>query len=63
MLFGGGVVLSNATKIVAETIEKASIPSCHTIMGTGVLHYDNPLNLGMVGNARQRIFISRRTRS
>jgi acetolactate synthase-1/2/3 large subunit len=49
MLFGGGVVLSNATKIVAETIEKASIPSCHTIMGTGVLHYDNPLNLGMVG--------------
>lgn len=49
MLFGGGVVASNASQMVAKTIKKASIPSCHTIMGTGVLNYDDPLNLGIVG--------------
>ncbi|MDD2216572.1 MAG: thiamine pyrophosphate-binding protein, partial [Eubacteriales bacterium] len=49
MLFGGGVVSSNAGTLVAQVLEKGSIPCCHTIMGTGILSYDNPLNLGIIG--------------
>lgn len=49
MLFGGGVVSSNAASLVAQLLKKASIPSCHTIMGTGVLGYGDPLNLGIIG--------------
>lgn len=49
MLFGGGVVSSNACKLVKQLADKASIPNCHTIMGTGVVSYDDPLNLGIIG--------------
>jgi acetolactate synthase-1/2/3 large subunit len=49
MLFGGGVVSSGASALVAQLINKSSIPSCHTIMGTGVQSFGHPLNLGMIG--------------
>ncbi len=49
LLFGGGVVASGATSSVTELIQKSQMPSCHTIMGTGVLAYGSPLNLGLIG--------------
>jgi acetolactate synthase-1/2/3 large subunit len=49
MLYGGGIVASNASDSVKELIKKARIPSCHTIMGTGVLPYGDPYNLGIIG--------------
>ncbi len=47
--FGGGVVSSNASDVALELVEKANIPSCHTLMAAGVIGYENPLNLGLVG--------------
>ena len=32
-----------------ELVEKANIPSCHTLMSAGVIGYNNPLNLGLLG--------------
>jgi acetolactate synthase-1/2/3 large subunit len=49
MLYGGGVVASNASTEVMQMIKKAKIPSCHTIMGTGVLPFGDPYNLGIIG--------------
>ena len=47
--FGGGVVASGATRELVELVEKADIYATHTIMGCGVLGYDHPKNLGMIG--------------
>ena len=47
--FGGGVTSSNAADVLREFLQKTGIPACHTIMGTGVLSHDEPLNLGMLG--------------
>lgn len=47
--FGGGVVSSNASEIAVEFVEKGNIPSCHTLMAAGVIGYNNPLNLGLIG--------------
>ncbi|MDR0981612.1 MAG: acetolactate synthase large subunit, partial [Methanocalculaceae archaeon] len=47
--FGGGVINSGASDKLADLIRTANIPACHTIMGTGVLADNNPLNLGMIG--------------
>lgn len=49
LYFGGGVVASEAYQEVRHLMHKAKIPACHTIMATGVLSYEDPLNLGMVG--------------
>ena len=49
MLYGGGVLASNASSSVKQLIKKAKIPSCHTIMGTGVLPCGDPYNLGIIG--------------
>lgn len=46
---GGGVVSSNASELALELVEKANIPSCHTLMAAGVIGYNNPLNLGLLG--------------
>jgi len=46
---GGGAVLANAAELVKEFVEVAKIPAVETLMAKGVLGYDNPLNLGMVG--------------
>ncbi len=49
ILYGGGVVAANASSAVMELIKKGKIPSCHTIMGTGVLPWGHPYNLGIIG--------------
>lgn len=49
IFFGGGVVSSQAGSELSQLMNKAGIPACHTIMGTGALSYEDPLNLGMVG--------------
>jgi len=46
---GGGAVLSNAADLVREFVDVTQIPAVETLMAKGVLGYDNPLNLGMVG--------------
>ncbi|MGN1160700.1 MAG: biosynthetic-type acetolactate synthase large subunit [Candidatus Fimenecus sp.] len=46
---GGGVVSSNASELALKLVEKANIPSCHTLMAAGVIGYNNPLNLGLLG--------------
>ena len=49
VMFGGGVVSSNASELALELVEKANIPACHTLMAAGVIGYNNPLNLGLLG--------------
>ena len=49
VMFGGGVVSSNASEEALQLVEKANIPSCHTLMAAGVIGYNNPLNLGLLG--------------
>lgn len=49
VMFGGGVVSSNASELALKLVEKANIPSCHTLMSAGVIGYNNPLNLGLLG--------------
>ena len=49
IMFGGGVVSSNASDLALELVEKANIPACHTLMSAGVIGYNNPLNLGLLG--------------
>lgn len=49
VMFGGGVVSSNASDFALQFVEKANIPSCHTLMAAGVIGYNNPLNLGLLG--------------
>ena len=46
---GGGVKISGADTEVLEFLKKANIPAVHTIMAAGVLRYDEPHNLGLVG--------------
>ncbi len=49
VLFGQGVILSNAEAEFKAFIEKAGIPSAWTIMGLSALETDHPLNVGMLG--------------
>ena len=49
IVYGGGVISSEASAILAEFVNKARIPACHTIMGTGVLGFGDNLDMGMVG--------------
>lgn len=46
---GGGVIASGATPWVRKIAAMADIPVCHSMMGAGVMPYDDPLNLGMIG--------------
>lgn len=46
---GGGVIASEATDILRTFVASAEIPTCHTIMGTGVIGYNHPQDLGMLG--------------
>jgi len=46
---GGGAVLSNAGELVREFVNTTQIPAVETLMAKGVLRYNDPLNLGMVG--------------
>ncbi|MDL2218931.1 biosynthetic-type acetolactate synthase large subunit [Ruminococcaceae bacterium OttesenSCG-928-O06] len=47
--FGGGVIASEAGDVLYELLHKMQIPAVHTLMATGVLGWDDPLNLGLVG--------------
>jgi acetolactate synthase-1/2/3 large subunit len=49
ILFGQGVILSQAEKEFKAFIEKAGIPSAWTIMGLSALDTDHYLNVGMLG--------------
>ncbi|MGI6216270.1 MAG: biosynthetic-type acetolactate synthase large subunit [Coriobacteriales bacterium] len=46
---GGGVRSSRGNNFLVELAKKAQIPCVYTLMGTGVLRYDDELNLGMLG--------------
>ncbi|MDL2293498.1 biosynthetic-type acetolactate synthase large subunit [Ruminococcaceae bacterium OttesenSCG-928-D13] len=47
--FGGGVVSSEASQELYELVHKMEIPAVHTLMASGVLGWDDPLNLGLAG--------------
>jgi acetolactate synthase-1/2/3 large subunit len=46
---GGGSVISGAYQIIREIVQKTQIPAVETLMARGVLRYDCPYLLGMVG--------------
>ena len=47
--FGGGVAAGEAGGLLYEMLHKTNIPAVHTLMAAGVLSWDDPLNLGLVG--------------
>lgn len=49
VLFGQGVILSNAEEEFKTFIEKAGLPAAWTIMGLSALDSGHPLNVGMLG--------------
>ena len=46
---GGGVVLADATRELADFVSHMAIPVSHSLMGKGVLPDDHPMTLGMTG--------------
>lgn len=46
---GGGVPSSGAAPELLELMEKADIPATYTLMAAGIIGYDNPRTLGMLG--------------
>lgn len=49
LCFGGGVISSDSSRELVELVRKAKLPTCHTIMGTGVIGFGDELDLGMIG--------------
>lgn len=49
LYFGGGIISSGAGDLLKKFIELTDMPSCHSLMGTGLLKLDDPYNLGLVG--------------
>lgn len=49
VLFGQGVILSEAEEELKAFVEKADIPAAWTIMGLSAMDSDHPLNVGMLG--------------
>lgn len=49
IVWGQGVILSEAEEIFKNVVEKAGIPAAWTIMGASALPTSHPLNVGMVG--------------
>ncbi|WP_375580504.1 biosynthetic-type acetolactate synthase large subunit [Marivirga tractuosa] len=49
ILFGHGVLLSNAKEEFQDFVEKTGIPAAWTIMGLSALPTSHPLNVGMLG--------------
>lgn len=47
--FGGGVILSDASKELTDFIEMLNLPATATLMGIGAFSADKPQYLGMVG--------------
>lgn len=46
---GGGAAASGASGEVSALMELGDIPATHTMMAAGIVGYENPKNLGMVG--------------
>ncbi len=46
---GGGVPAAGAGELLLGLMEKADIPATYTLMAAGLVGYDNPRNLGMLG--------------
>ncbi len=46
---GGGVILADAARELAELVDHLGVPVAHTLMGKGVLPDDHPLILDMTG--------------
>ena len=46
---GGGVAASGAGDELIKLMEKADIPTAYTLMAAGIVGYDNPRNLGLLG--------------
>lgn len=49
ILFGQGVLLSEAENIFKKFVEKTGIPAAWTLLGLSALDSDHPLNVGMLG--------------
>lgn len=49
ILFGQGVILSEAEEELKQMVEKAGIPAAWTIMGLSAMDTAHPLNVGMLG--------------
>ena len=49
LCFGGGVISSESSHELVDLVRKARIPTCHTIMGTGVIGFGDELDLGLIG--------------
>ena len=49
ILFGQGVILSEAEKEFQAFVEKTGIPAAWTLLGLSALPTDHPLNVGMLG--------------
>lgn len=47
--FGGGVMASDAGEELNQLLEIADIPATYTLMAAGILGYENPRNLGLIG--------------
>lgn len=47
--FGGGIISSEASEELLAFVRKARIPTCHTIMGTGVIGFGDDLDMGLIG--------------
>jgi acetolactate synthase I/II/III large subunit len=49
VLFGQGVIISQAEKDLKAFVEKTGIPAAWTLLGLSALPTDHPLNVGMLG--------------
>jgi acetolactate synthase-1/2/3 large subunit len=49
IIFGQGIILSQAEEQLKSLVEKSGIPAAWTILGLSGLPTDHPLNVGMVG--------------
>lgn len=49
IIFGQGIILSQAEEQLKRLVEKSGIPAAWTILGLSALATDHPLNVGMVG--------------
>ncbi len=47
--FGGGVILSGASKELMEFVQRLRAPTTYTLMGIGGIPGDHPCSLGMLG--------------
>jgi acetolactate synthase-1/2/3 large subunit len=49
IVFGQGIILSEAEEQLKRLVEKSGIPAAWTILGLSALPTDHPLNVGMLG--------------